>query len=194
MNSIAPKIVAPHDGRRQSRTHLFVIATLYSNDCSDPVHIRNISSSGALVEAAVLPETGAKVVLRRGSLKTAGKIAWRLGRRAGIAFEATAYVADWMLRQASGHQNRVDEPVCNLRAGAGQGAGTVTTANELPGDAPIAVELTLLRAELAELGNALLGDEIMIATHPEIQTLDISLGRIDRLLLRFETTGDGPTL
>jgi hypothetical protein len=50
------------------------------------------------------------------------------------------------------------------------------------GRMPLEVELGQLRAELAELESALLADVILVATHPEIQTLDISVQRIDRIL------------
>lgn len=163
------------DGREQPRTHLFVIAALSSPASSCPVHIRNMSPSGALVEAAILPPPGVKVTLKRGSLKANGRVAWQSDRKAGIAFDATVFVADWMCRQPVEHQDRVDEIVSDLRQG--------TTGPAPTNDGPFSVhcELVLLRAELEQLGNALVSDTILVVTHPEIQLLDVAMQRVDRI-------------
>lgn len=51
------------------------------------------------------------------------------------------------------------------------------------------VELTALRSDLVNLGDALVQDIILVATHPEIQLLDIAVQRIDRLLLLAAESG-----
>ena len=51
----------------------------------------------------------------------------------------------------------------------------------------MAAELMTLRTELAELGNSLIGDVVLVATHPEIQALDIAVQRIDRMIGRLGT-------
>lgn len=127
-----------------------------------------------------MPEPGSRVALMRGNLRAAGRIAWRSDGRAGIAFDATVHVADWMSRKASMHQGKVDEMIAAVRAGA----STATGQDEQAADT-IEPELILLRADLAELGNSLVNDTILVATHPEIQMLDISIQRIDRILLRL---------
>ena len=43
----------------------------------------------------------------------------------------------------------------------------------------------MLRAELAQLESALTEDTALVAAHPEIQTIDISLQRVDRVLKRL---------
>lgn len=167
--------VPANDGRDQPRTHLFVIAVLSSSAGSSPVRIRNMSPSGALVEAAILPPPGMKVLLKRGSLTASGTVAWQSDRKAGIAFDATVFVADWMCRKRINHQDKVDEIVSGLR----QGAASVATTD----DGPFSVhcELALLRTELEQLGNALANDTILVVTHPEIQSLDIAMQRVDRI-------------
>jgi hypothetical protein len=156
------------------------VATLYGESASAPVHVRNMSPSGALIESAVLPEPGSRIALMRGNLRAAGRIAWRSGGRAGIAFDATVYVADWMSRKVGAHQAKVDEMISAVRAGA-----SVATSQDEQATDTIEPELILLRADLAELGNSLVNDTILVATHPEIQVLDISIQRIDRMLLRL---------
>ena len=55
----------------------------------------------------------------------------------------------------------------------------------------IQAESLLLRSDLAELEASLIKDVILVATHPEIQTFDISLQRIDRMLTRRLPEDDG---
>lgn len=186
MNQAARQIDPTPEGRRQARTHLFVAATLCADAGSSPVHIRNMSQSGALVEAAVLPEVGEKVRLKRGQLHATGSIVWRTGRKAGLRLDAAVHVADWMSRQVSAGQERVDALVSIVRNNASAAA---TMAAEGPDRTSIEAELNQLRVELVALENALTEDVIVIATHPEIQTLDISVQRIDRILKRLGSEG-----
>lgn len=176
----------PHDeGRQQPRTHLFVAATLYSDAGSSPVHIRNMSPCGALIEAALLPDPGSTISLRRGRLNAAGRIAWHNGRRAGVRFEAEIQVAEWMSRVGSTGQHQVDAIIASCRAKP----GAVTPLATASSPASIEVELAMLRVELEQLENALIEDPALVAAHPEIQTIDISLQRVDRVLKRLRTGG-----
>ena len=174
------------DGRRLPRTHLFVAATLYSDAGSMPVHIRNMSRTGALIEGTALPGPDSDILLRRGQLQASGKVAWRIENRAGVKLDSSVHVSDWMARKGSASQQRLDTLVAIVR-------------NESPGmidlDAggidrnSIKAELCQLRTDLAELEAALVKDVILVATHPEIQTFDISLQRIDRMLKRLCSGG-----
>ena len=176
-----------HEGREQPRTHLFVAATLYSDAGSSPVHIRNMSSSGALIEAALLPDPGSRISLRRGQLHATGEIAWRSDRRAGVKLEAIVHVADWMSRIGTSGQQQVDAMISSCKAGDRPGNVTPLATGSTP--TSIEVELVMLRTELAVLENALVEDAALVAAHPEIQTIDISLQRIDRVLKRIRTGG-----
>jgi hypothetical protein len=174
------------EGRHQPRTHLFVAATLYADSGAAPVHIRDMSLTGARIEGAVLPDPGAKIVLRRGQLQAAGRIAWRLENRAGLTLNASVLVSDWMARQGSAGQQRIDSLVAIVRNDA-LGPAEIG-ADALDRDS-IEAELGQLRVELVELENSLVRDVILVATHPEIQTFDISLQRIDRILNRLRAEG-----
>jgi hypothetical protein len=179
VSNCAQQIDPAQDGRRQPRTHLFVVATLASDAGSTPVHIRNMSPSGALVEAAVLPGLGERISLRRGELQAIGQVAWRAGRRAGVRLDDIVHVSDWLKRQGSAEQERVDAVVAGFRAQD----PTPMPLNKCP--VSIEAEMLLLRSELAALESALVADMIVVATHPEIQTLDIALQRVDRILKRL---------
>jgi len=174
----------PSEQRHGDRTHLFVIATLCWNAGTMPVHIRNMSAKGALIEAAVLLQPGSLVVLKRGSLEASGRVAWVGARQAGLAFGSLVNIPDWMGKRANAHQDRIDEIVAQLKAKEqpeeeASDSSTPSTPKEI---------LELLRSDLIQLGNALAADVILVATHPEIQLVDIALQRVDRLIGAFERT------
>ena len=161
-------------------------ATLYAKAGSAPVNIRNMSQSGALIEGSALPDLDADIVLRRGQLQAAGRIAWRFDNRAGIKLDATVHVSDWMARQGSAGQQRIDALVEIVRNDAPVPTEAATSGIDR---GSIKAELCQLRSELAELEASLVKDVILVATHPEIQTFDIALQRIDRMLKRLSAGG-----
>lgn len=186
MNCAAPAISTLDEGRGDARRHLFVAATLYSDRSSRPVRIRNLSQSGALIEALLVPEAGTAVVLKRGSFQAAGQIVWKTEQKAGIAFSTAISLADWLPRQPGGHQQRVDEIVSSLKQGR-QGSESKSTAGVIPDESSLVASIAAFRADLAELGHSLVRDAILVANHPEIQLIDIMLQRLDRI------TDDLPT-
>ena len=176
--------LAPDDSRRLARTHLFVAATLSFAGGSAPVHVRNMSPSGALIEGAVLPGQGEPATLRRGSLEAIVKIVWTSDRKAGVSFVSAVHVASWMSRTVPSHQAQVDNILHQIRSGRGpEGSGE---AMDAPGQVEPAIEAELreLRLELARLEHALGHDEAVIMAHPEVQLFDIALQRIDRMIAR----------
>jgi hypothetical protein len=164
---------------------LFVAATLYSDAGSAAVRVRNMSQSGALIETSVVPDPGTAVVLKRGSLQAPGRIAWEAEGKAGIAFSARVNVGDWLSPQVRGHQEQVDEIISGLRSG--KQAGGVADGSSIAGDPSIDAELQALRADLVRLGDGLAGDSILVATHPEVQLVDIALQRVDRMIGQLRT-------
>ena len=161
-----------------------MVATLYTGEGATPVHIRNMSHSGALIEGAALPDVGERIKLKRGQLQAIGWIAWRAGCRAGVRLGGAVDVQDWMSRQISAGQERVDAMVSIARgeASAGRPVSPVPAVR-----LSIEAELCQLRLELAALEADLLKDVIMVATHPEIQTIDVSVQRIGRILEGLRT-------
>jgi len=180
VNCAAPKVSTLDEGRRDPRSHLFVAATLYSDAGSAAVRIRNMSQSGALIETPVIPDPGTAVVLKRGSLQAPGRIAWRVEGKAGIAFSGRVNVGDWLSRQVRGHQEQVDEIISGLRSG--KQARSAAGGADMASDPSIDAELQALRADLVRLGDGLASDAILVATHPEVQLIDIALQRVDRLI------------
>ena len=138
-----------------------------------------------MIEAADLPDVGERIKLRRGPLYANGWIAWRIERKAGVRLDAAVHAADWMSRQVSSGQERVDALISIVRSDTSKATVSANAADCMS----IEGELHQLRVELAALEKALLNDVIVVATHPEIQTIDISLQRIDRILKRLSSGG-----
>lgn len=169
--------------RLHPRTHLFVAATLYADSASGPVHIRNMSLNGANIEGIMLPDPGARIILKRGSLEASGQMAWREGKRGGVAFSGAVEVSEWMAKVRE-PQAKIDQLVRALKANRTVPASLAPAPAPTGGQLTHREELEALRAEIAQLGNSLSSDVILVATHPEIQLFDIALQRIDRLIER----------
>ena len=171
-----------HQGRCHERTHLFLSASLCSRAGSIPVHVRNISPCGALIEGAIVPEPGDDVILKRGSLQASATIVWKECRRAGIAFASAVLVEGWMARQPNAHQGRVDEVILAIRSKGCSHPGETSERRDVPPGRSVEDELQALRNSLSELEKGLLSDELLVASHPEIQLLDVAMQSIDRML------------
>ncbi len=73
--------------RRTRRSHVLLAASIEADGISVGVKLRNLSSEGALVEAARLPAVGCSVIFRKKELNLPGRVAWATAGRAGIAFD-----------------------------------------------------------------------------------------------------------
>lgn len=167
--------------RAEARTHLFLVAMLTVGAASTPVRIRNLSSSGALIEGSALPAVGAVASIRRASLFVEGVVAWRSNNQAGMAFKSNIFVSAWLPKKLSSRQCTIDEIVFETRNGL-EGGTDVPQIDTTPSDRDsFLVELNSLRSDLLTLGEGLLQDVILVATHPDIQLLDIAIQKIDRL-------------
>jgi hypothetical protein len=154
---------AAPNNRLDERSNMFVMATLYAAGGSTPVRIRNISRSGALIEAAALPPVGTDVRLTRASLSVAGEIVWVDQHRAGLRFATPTAASDWLpTGQRGTGQQLADELVHRARL------GTVPTKTADP--APTAAtdlqdELIRLHQLLHHAGEELASDEALAANH-----------------------------
>ena len=163
--------------RRAERVHLFLVATLYFDRVSNPVRVRNLSASGALVEGAVLPPTGTAVMLRRGALEAPGTAVWSEAGKAGLTFNGLLEVADWLPVKEAKPQTRIDQVAFGLKH-----AGTADPAAAAAGDASpmvaVMAELVAVQAQLGKLGDQLSLDAFVLANYPEVQLLDAAGQRI----------------
>jgi hypothetical protein len=73
--------------RRADRLRLLLSARLLTTLDEYPVTLRDISITGAMVEAGRLPAQGVDVLLQRGEMEIFSEVVWVDGRRAGLEFE-----------------------------------------------------------------------------------------------------------
>lgn len=106
------------------------MAVLCNGASTVPVRVRNISAHGALLEGANLPAEHKTVSLKRGSLASAGQVAWSNGRQCGIRFSRAIDVAEWVDRAGPVGQQRIDATVADFRNGAKLDAGRLARTHE----------------------------------------------------------------
>lgn len=160
-----------HELRLDSRNNIFVMAALYANGRSvTPVRVRNISRTGALVEAASLPVVGTAVRLSRASLSVAGAIVWAEGAKAGVQFDSPIAVANWLPQGRRGiGQQFVDELFHQKRLGVCAEKATAPTGNGYG----FAEELLELRMLLESAGEELAIDGMIATRHTvALQAID----------------------
>lgn len=165
-----PETTTLHELRSSSRTHLFVGAVLKtpSGDCT--ARIRNISRTGALVEAAILPDTGTSVRLVRGSLSAEGKTVWRSGSRCGIEFSSDVVVDAW-LPDGNSRQARVDALVRDIR---NNNAACEESFNHADNNGELGEPKEVLAELASALGTQFASDPLIVARFStELQGLDL---------------------
>lgn len=106
------------DARSTARASIYLAAALYCDGSSSPVKIRNISATGALLEAPAAPAAGALVQLVRGGLIVHALIIWSNEGRCGLKFSGSVDVERWRASPANAEQQRIDEVVRLVKAGA----------------------------------------------------------------------------
>lgn len=173
------------DARRQPRTSLLVMAALYCGSGSSPVRVRDLTSSGALVEGSVIPPAGTEVSLCRGSLNVAGEVVWRHAGRAGLRFESRITIAEWLPKGGSiAPQQRVDEGIQQINASGTAPPLSPRYAASLHPARVDAVELTKLRVAIESLAEDLAGDALVVQRHmAKLQTLDLATQVLRKLAL-----------
>ena len=81
---------------RAERKQIFVAASIEVGASKNQVRIRNISETGALIEASVLPAIGAELTLARLDLEIGAVVVWSQSGRCGIKFDGSVNVDDWI--------------------------------------------------------------------------------------------------
>ncbi len=166
------------DARATTRTNMYIAAVLSSGECSSPAKIRNMSASGALVETPAVPAVGSTVRLVRGALGVEGTVAWAVNGRCGIRFKSLVSAGEWMSPAPNKEQNRVDQTVALLRAGALPMSGARQrqdrTSSQVPMAEQLAAELREVIRLLDQIGNELTDDEHVVQKYGrQLQSLDL---------------------
>ncbi len=107
--------MADEQNRTETRSNVFLAATLHAGSRAVSVRIRNLSPNGALVDGSGLPTVGSKIRLVRGRLAVPGELAWQDGLQAGLTFSSRIDVESWVGRSGHSGQQRVDGVIAALR-------------------------------------------------------------------------------
>ena len=176
----------PQGSPRAPRTNMFVIAELSSASALGKVKIRNMSSGGAMVEGPALPMPSAQCRILRGTLELEGEIVWVAGNRAGIRFNGTAHVAEW-LPNAGRSQTDVDRVVAAAKSGAMPSDDRFPSSG-VAAPAPLmsrvvdANHAASVADQLEELADALSGDMDVVSRHlGKLQALDLAVQTLRKL-------------
>ena len=169
------------DARGASRSSLYLAAALYCDGSSCPVKIRNISASGALLEGTSIPSVGSLVQLVRARLIVHALVAWAKDGRCGLKFSGSVDVQEWRASPSNSEQQRVDEIVRLVKAGAVPlpvpPLSEVLEAEDI-GDPSGELSADLQRASklLDTLGGVLASDPDIVTHHgTALQNLDIAM-------------------
>jgi hypothetical protein len=166
------------EARSAVRSNMFIAAVVSGATFSAPVRIRNMSSTGALVEGAAVPQEGSVVRLIRGALVVPAAVMWSSEGRCGLRFSSLVSVREWLAPPSNRQQQRVDDTVRVIKAGAiplplGPELHDATSSAELGIDLKMACSL------LEQHCDDLLRDTQAAARYGErLQSLDIVLQTI----------------
>lgn len=169
------------DARVAGRASIYLAATLYCDGSPSPAKIRNISATGALLESPVVPGVGSLVQLVRGRLIIHGLVIWALEGRCGLKFSGSIDVQEWRAAPSNMEQQRVDEVVRLVRAGAVPlpvpPLGHSSDSDEMTDPAAQrSADLRRVSDLLEGLVEVLAGDAEVVARHgPALQNLDIAM-------------------
>jgi len=182
------------DARASPRTNLFLAAVLHGPGYSAPVKVRNMSATGALLEAAAVPHRGAAIRLVRGSLAISGIVVWSAPGRCGLHFSSFICVREWMAPPANGEQQRVDEAVRLLKAGAIP-LSAVANSTSGAGSKEFGGDLRNVARLLETLAEHLIGNEVTLLAHgAELQNLDIAVQTLNAVASALGSESDSPAL
>lgn len=143
------------------RSNMYIVALLSWAEGSSQGKIRNLSATGALVEASIIPPAGTGVRLVRGSLHASGSIAWASHGRCGVRFDSLVSVSQWMAPTKNNEQTRIDETIVMLKAGA-------SPAGEVRGPRPMMPSHEQLGRDLAEVSRLLEALAAELTSDPSI--------------------------
>jgi hypothetical protein len=171
------------------RTNLMLAATIEAGGRTAPVRIRNLSDTGALVEAGWVPEKGAALMLKRGELEITATVAWSGGGRCGLRFDQSVPVGEWTggkprPLECTGlrDQRRVDaiqaeartHPDASPPAASAAGQESASIALEQL-DSRLAVELAYVQRLLESMGDDLVSEPVVVRHHARaLQSIDIA--------------------
>ena len=95
--------------RRSPRYRVLLIARLVTTCSERIVKLRDLSTTGAMIEGPRIPPPGTDILLQRGALEAFGTIVWARDMQAGIEFdEPLTETMLWMQVNAPQHIEEID--------------------------------------------------------------------------------------
>lgn len=168
--------VAGADSRAQLRSSMFLAAVMRAGSEQSTVKIRNMSSHGAMVESSVTPAVGSEVNLIRGALVCRGTVMWRSPDRCGLRFTSEVFVKDWLAAPTKAQQQRVDDIVALVKAGAADLSLGSDDPHEARSHEQIVDDLAAVVRLMQDLGDDLAASEETLERHGmKLQNLDIAM-------------------
>ena len=184
--------------RRQPRSSIFLAAVLRTEDDQIPVKIRNMSSSGALVDSPLAPPPGTKVSLVRGALIAHGSVVWSSSDRCGLSFSSELSVKRWLAAPSKPEQERIDDIVALVRTGALPTimAGETDVVSSPPrSDLQLIDDLEWIIKLMEHLEDELVSSSETVARHgTKLQNLDIAMQMLRAMMHALTIAKDRPTV
>ena len=176
------------DRRSDSRSSLYLAASIYRDGAAHPAKIRNISATGALVEVRTAFAPGSLVQLVRGPLSVHGVVLWTETGKLGLKFSRSIDVSRWRKTLTNAEQQRVDDIVRLVKACAVPPPVSVPLTSIPSGIDGASADLRRAANLLGRLGDRLAADGIVVASYPaELQNLDIAIQMIEAVQLLLES-------
>lgn len=182
---------------------MMLAAIIQVGGVSANARIRGISETGALVEAATLPEAGTALTLSRSGLDAAAQVVWARRRRCRLRFDRPVIVADWvdqtpLARPGSPAQRRVDAIQAEIRSGGAP--NQAAPAKPAPGEAldarlplRLAEEIAYVQGLIESIGDELIVEPLIVHRHAgALQKFDAAnqiLGHISAILSADDRVG-----
>lgn len=186
---LSEQATGPDEARFAPRTNMFIAAVLRGPNGSCPVRIRNLSRSGALIEAPVLPPQGSAVQLVRSDFRVAGEIVWRAGSRCGLRLDSAIIVADWMANPANRHQGVVDTMVAKIKSELA--SAPAASAPPPPASSNLGQDINRLHLLLEAMSDDLTSvPETLMRHAASLQHLDIAGQMLDALKQAVDSNPD----
>lgn len=116
--------------RSNKRSMVLLSARIRTTDGQIDVRLRNLSQTGALLEADDLPPVGSEVVFERGETIVPARVAWSKGRRFGIEFHTPIEESELLIhiRPAA---KPVEQPTVFRRSGFHENRPLTTAEKKL---------------------------------------------------------------
>lgn len=184
------------EARGQPRSSLFLNAVLRVEAERASVKVRNMSPTGAMLETPLKLIPGTQVHLIRGNLLTKARVIWSSKNSCGLKFSSEVSVAEWLAAPTKPAQQRVDQIVALVKAGAIV-PGVADLAANVPFEGPrtwpeLLEDLQTIVRLMEDLEDDLANSNETLARHGlKLQNLDIATQMVRAVAREVAPTQSG---